>query len=332
MTVTTELLPPGPSRVPTRERTAPGRRGVARRPGRHDLQRWWRSLWTPPEGAAPSERALFSAVGLLALLLLSLVLEVSVVGSVRHARAQAEAYQELRYTLAAATAPVGQVDLDGRPLSLGTPIGLIEIPRIGVDEVILEGTTGEVLTGGPGHRRDTPLPGQAGVSLLFGRQAGYGGPFADLDRLVAGDTITVTTGQGVHTFAVTGLRRAGDPVPTPATDQSRLTLVTAAGSPFLPDDALRVDADLVGDVVPTPARVLGPASLTPAEEVMAGDRGAALPLFLWSELLLLALVGVAVLRRFWGRWHSWIVGLPVLVLCVAQVDHQLVVLLLPNLV
>ncbi|MFD0572399.1 sortase [Kitasatospora gansuensis] len=62
----------------------------------------------------------------------------------------------------------------------------MEIPQLGLREVIREGSTGEVLAAGPGHRRDTAMPGQAGSSVLLGRQAGFGGPFGSIGQLRTG--------------------------------------------------------------------------------------------------------------------------------------------------
>ena len=49
--------------------------------------------------------------------------------------------------------------------------------------VVVEGTTPGEPDAGPGHLRDTPLPGQAGVSVVFGRRATFGAPFASLPQL-----------------------------------------------------------------------------------------------------------------------------------------------------
>jgi sortase A len=277
-----------------------------------------------------SEAVLSGVLLVGALLLVALLLEVSAVGAVRHARAQASAYDEFRYQLANSTAPVGQTDAYGALLAPGTPVALIQAPSIGLDEVVLEGTTSSVLASGPGHRRDTVLPGQPGVSLVFGRRAAYGGPFAHIADLSAGDQITVTTGQGVQQFEVIGVREAGDDTPALATGDSRLTLATAAGRPYLPSEVVRVDAALVSEPVPAPARVFGPTALTASEELLAGDTSTALSLYLWAQLLLVAGVGVALLLRLWGRWQSWVVAVPVLTLCGLGVAHQ-VAMFLPNL-
>lgn len=266
----------------------------------------------------------------LAMLLLALLLEVSAVGSVRHARAQAAAYDDFRYQLANGTGPVGQTDQAGHLLALGTPVALVQAPAIGLDEVVFEGTTSSVLADGPGHRRDTVLPGQTGVAIVVGRRAGYGGPFAHLADLRSGDAITVTTGQGVHEYRVDGVRNAGDVTPPVDAETARLTLATATGRPYLPTEVVRVDATLVSEPVPAKAPVLGAASLLPSEAFMAGDPSTALPLYLWAQALLLSGVCLVLLRRWWGRWQSWVVAVPVLTLCSLGVAHQFA-MLLPNL-
>jgi len=282
----------------------------------------------PP--VSPSVAVLSTALGLVALLLLAFVAEVAVVGAVRHARAQALGFATLRSELAEGITPIGQTDSDGNVVASGHPIALLEIPELGVREVVRQGSTSSVLAAGPGHRRDTPYPGQAGGSLILGRQAGYGGPFAHLDDLSRGDTIVVTTGQGVQTFTVTGLRHAGDPAFALAAGESRLTLISATGPHFLPSGTVRVDAELTSTPVAAPPFVFGASALAPAEQAMAGDRSSALALYLWAQLLLLAGVALVWMRSVWGRWQTWVVAVPVLALAGLQVAHQFA-MFLPNL-
>lgn len=271
------------------------------------------------------------ALCILSALLLSVVAELTLVGSLRHTRDQDTLYAEFRRQLAEATAPVGQVDSEGALLNAGAPVALLRIPRLGVEQVVVEGTTSTTLMDGPGHRRDTVLPGQAGVSVLFARQAAYGGPFGALGELVPGDSIQVVTGQGEFEFAVTGQRRPGDPQPpAPAAGDSRLTLVTADGVPYAPTSTLRVDADLTGDAAQAPARVIGPAALAEAERPMEGDPSAWIPLVFWAQGLLVAAIGVVWLRGRWGRWQTWVVGAPVLA-TVGLATATQVARLLPNL-
>ena len=118
----------------------------------------------------------------------------------------------------------------------GAPVALLEIPSLGIREIVVEGTDSATTQLGPGHRRDTALPGQAGVSVLFGRAAAYGGPFARIQELAPGDEFTIITGQGEHEYEVIGLRYAGDPAPPRLTaGESRVILTTARGAPFCAD-------------------------------------------------------------------------------------------------
>jgi sortase A len=263
--------------------------------------------------------------------LLTFLAQVSVVGELQHASDQRTSYGKFRSDLANGVAPVGQTGLDGQLLPLGAPVAVLTIDRLGVREVVGEGTTSGVLRRGPGHRRDTVLPGQTGASVVMGRAAAYGGPFGGLDRLRPGDEIDVLTGQGKSVYRVVGLRRAGDPLPAPVpAGGATMTLVTADGPPFLPSGVLRVDTQLLGKAAPAPGRVLGPSSLTAAEQVMAGERDQWMLVVLWAQALLLAVLALAWLRGRWGTWQLWTVGLPVLTaLGLAVADH--VARLLPNL-
>jgi len=272
------------------------------------------------------------ALCLLAVLTVGFVADLLLLGALRHNRDQQTSYAELRHALANGTAPVGQADQDGAIYPLGTPVALLDLPQVGLREVILEGTTAGVLRGGPGHLRDTPLPGQAGTAVIMGRRAAYGGPFRHLDELRVGDTFTVTTGQGEQVYRVIDLRRAGDPQP-PAlgAGQGRLTLTTTDGSSLLPNGVLRVDADLTSGAQPTPPRVLDRAATPPAEQPMGTDRSVWVPLVFWAQGLLLAAVAVTWARARWGRWQAWIVGVPVLAALGLAVADQAIGLL-PNLI
>ncbi|SEF94848.1 LPXTG-site transpeptidase (sortase) family protein [Actinacidiphila yanglinensis] len=269
-----------------------------------------------------------AALTLLAALLLGFAAHLTVLGHIEHARAQQTGYDRLRDELALGTAPVGPRDQQGRPVPNGAPVAVLHIPAIGLREVVFQGTSSEVLMSGPGHLRNTPLPGQPGTSTILGRQWGYGSPFNHLDQLRAGDPITVTTGQGQQHYTVTGTRRAGDQDPVALTaGQGRLTLVTATGGYYTPHGVLRVDARLVGQAQPAPAA----GGAVPAAELpLAGDQSAWLPVLLWLQALLVATVAVSWAYRRWGRWQTWIAGLPVLTALVIALSGAATALL-PNL-
>ena len=268
--------------------------------------------------AAPMSRRLQlirAPIVMVLILSLTLLIQLAVVSAAQQSAAQQRSFDRFRAELARGTAPIGPTDAEGHELRIGTPVAYIQIPTIGVHQVIGEGTTPGSLFNGPGHRRDTPLPGQVGSSVVFGRRAAYGGPFARIDELSKGDKITVTTGQGVFHFRVLGVRHEGDPIPAPpAKGSARLVLATAAGAAFLPDGVLRVDAALDGDAVVGPARLLGASNLPAEERLMAGDARTLWALALWLQALIVLCVAAVWVWHRWGRARAWVVFLTPLLL------------------
>jgi LPXTG-site transpeptidase (sortase) family protein len=261
----------------------------------------------------------------------SLVLQLILVSGLQHQAAQRREFDRLRKELAEGTAPVSQTNPSGRLWPLGTPVAIVNIPSIHLHEVVGEGTTPAVLMSGPGHRRDTPLPGQAGTSILMGRAAAYGGPFKRLGHLKRGAKITVITGQGASTFKVIDRRHPHDPAPPRlGSDKGRLTLVTARGIPFMPAGTLRVDADLTSETQATPPAVIPYNRLPHREEPLGTDTSTLWALVLWLEALIVAAVGSVWAWIRWGRHQSWIVFAPMIALVGIYVAEQ-AARLLPNL-
>lgn len=315
---TARVVPPRPTpQLPFWLRRPPKSRRPLRPPLTPREPRWWLGVaWLT-----------------LSALLLGFVAHVTLIGSLQHARAQQVLYQELRTELALATAPLGQLDVDGVLVPDGTPIGLltIETRDVVIEEVFVQGTTSGVLTVGPGHRRDSVMPGQEGTSIIMARQAAYGGPFGYLAGLEPGDRITITTGQGVAKYEVIGLRREGELLPQPLQDgEGRLELVTADGTALLPSGVLYVDADLVGTPRETPAAVMTTAVLSPGEFAMASDPAGGLPTLFWAILLVLAAGATRWVRAQWGPWQTWIVSVPVLVV-LGALTADAAMTLFPNL-
>jgi LPXTG-site transpeptidase (sortase) family protein len=269
----------------------------------------------PPSTGWPVRQLIGTTLLIVSATLFGFTLYIGLVSQLHYDRVQHDAYADFRTQLAQATAPVGPTQpTDPKALvTPGTSVAVLEIPALGLRNVVFEGTSGAVLQGGPGHLRDTPLPGQAGTSEIMGRAVTYGGPFGRLDQLSPGDRITVTTGLGASTFRIIDLRRAGDREPPPVTaGHGRLILATADGIPFWPSGVLHVDADLVTPAQPTSSPVLSAATLPPAEQAMAIDPSAWFPLVLWGQALLLGAAAITWARTRWGRWQVWIVAVPVL--------------------
>jgi sortase A len=92
----------------------------------------------------------------------------------------------------------------------GSPLGVLKIPAIGVDKVIIQGVGIDELRQGPGHYKDSALPGQAGNAAIAGHRTTYGAPFGELDLLEPGDRIEVETLQGTFHYEVLPQASSGD--------------------------------------------------------------------------------------------------------------------------
>jgi sortase A len=86
----------------------------------------------------------------------------------------------------------------------GDALARIEIPAIGVDNIVVAGVQTSDLKKGPGHFPETPLPGQLGNAAIAGHRTTYGQPFHNVDKLEWGDEIIVTTLTGRYVYLVNG--------------------------------------------------------------------------------------------------------------------------------
>ena len=287
----------------------------------------------PPQYAplTPTQALLRSILALVAALVLTFVFNLLVLSHVEHFAMQQRLSDSYRSQLSEGTAPVSEGDFNDVLLEDGAPVAVLTIPQLGLNTVVSEGTSSGVLMAGPGHRRDTVLPGQAGVSVVMGRATSYGGPFARLQALQPGDQFEVRTGQGANTFEVMGLRYAGDPTPpAPVRGESRLILLTARGAPYVPVGVAYVDAKLVGTAQPAGARQTTPLTLPAADKPMATDTRTVWALVFALQFLVVAEIAAVWAFRRVGAQKTWIVFVPVLLLASLFVADQLT-RLLPNL-
>lgn len=82
-------------------------------------------------------------------------------------------------------------------------VGQLEIPRLGVSTIVMEGDAGGVLELAAGHLPETPLPWQNGNSVIAGHRDSFFRPLKDI-RL--GDEITLTSLRGIFRYRVRGTR------------------------------------------------------------------------------------------------------------------------------
>lgn len=174
-------------------------------------------------------------------------------GTGLYAGRQQRALEQAFAAVPPVTAPAPETTPGGRDLGVvevpdgfrpgpGDPAFRLRIPRIDVDEVVVEGVEVDHLRKGPGHYPtcsdgfDPPLcldgiesfwPGEAGRVIVSGHRTTYGAPFYDLDRVRAGDEIVTETKWGTFTYVVTERVVVDDDVPvTVAPGDPELVLTT----------------------------------------------------------------------------------------------------------
>ncbi|HXH77597.1 sortase [Nocardioides sp.] len=286
----------------------------------------------PPSWSGPSASTrqaldvVSTTTTMLALVAMWAAVQMLFLGGLAQQREQAALYDQFRGELAAATAPMGPVT------ELGAPVALLSIPHLGLEQIVVEGTASSDLLDGPGHMRNTVLPGQVGTAVVMGRAKTYGAPFGSIAELRPTDAVTVVTAQGAKEFSVIGVRRAGDPLPQPRPEgAARIVLVSAEGSgrfaDLTPGEVVYVDAQAKKGF-PAPAGL--PTAVPDPEQPMGTERGA-LPLLALSLGLLLAMtLLVMAARQRWSDATVWVVTTPV-VIALAWQTTDVVMRLLPNL-
>jgi sortase A len=213
-----------------------------------------------------------------------------------------------------ARAPVSGTTTTTRPLPPppeGEPLAVIQIPKLGVDRVVVQGITVPDLRKGPGHYPDSPLPGQVGNVQIAGHRTTYGAPFNRIDELVAGDEIVLRTLAGTSRYRVTEqlVVSPRDVFVLDQTPDATLTLTTCHPK-YSARQRLVVKARLDADASPPPVEATIPRRYRRATSVqdLAGRPESRVPV-VWSALLV-ALIGAAWWWAFHRhkRWYVWVLG------------------------
>ena len=85
----------------------------------------------------------------------------------------------------------------------GQPIGRIEIPRIGISKVVVNGTDwADDLSRGPGRYPQSSWPGLGKVTAIAGHRTTFGAPFRHIDELARGNRIRLLMPYGSFTYRV----------------------------------------------------------------------------------------------------------------------------------
>jgi sortase A len=86
---------------------------------------------------------------------------------------------------------------------MGKPLAVLQIPKLNLNKVVVQGANPEQLALGPGHIPSTVMPGQPGTFAISGHRTTHGRPFYNLNELSSGDTIKVVTRFAIYTYKVT---------------------------------------------------------------------------------------------------------------------------------
>ena len=207
---------------------------------------------------------------------------------------------------------------------VGQPVATIDIPSIGLDQVVVEGVGTEQLRLGPGHYPGTALPGQPGNAAIAGHRTTYGHPFSALNELVPGAPVILTTTQGVFVYTVeaTSVVQPTDVSVLEATQGPTLTLTTCtprySAAQRLVVRAVLAHTRLSHPTPATPATTTPPPTSSPSPSTaalgLAGDasNGSWLAPVLWGAALLVALAAaLLVARRTGRRLLVTVIGVPV---------------------
>ncbi len=194
-------------------------------------------------------------------------------------------------------------------------LGVIQIPKIGVDQAVVDGVGVDDLKKGPGHYPGTPLPGEAGNAAIAGHRTTYGAPFNRVDELKHGDSITVRTRAGTFRYEVSDSSVVSpDQVsvldPTP---DNRLTLTTC-NPKYSAAERLIIVATLAGPLAPVAPPSVGPAAPPPDRSALAGLSGKSAakgPAIAWGVLCALIWVLAWAAGHWWRRWPAYLIVTPI---------------------
>ncbi|NBV89789.1 MAG: sortase [Actinobacteria bacterium] len=156
--------------------------------------------------ARPNNRLLVASAGILLVLFIEFVFSILL-----QQRAQHQLLSDFDKVVSQAATAVGQTTVSPLPdtaPAYGSPVALIQIPKLNLTQVVVEGSTSNFTQSGPGHVPGTVLPGQAGESVIIGRRTSFGAPFFKIGDLKNGDVIKVTTVEGPSIYKVIAAKDA----------------------------------------------------------------------------------------------------------------------------
>lgn len=110
------------------------------------------------------------------------------------------------------------------PVVAGAPVARLLIPRIGLDEIVVEGVDEFALNAGPGHLPGSAFPGETGNAIISAHRDRH---FSRLGGISLGDTVITESGQHTTRWVVLSKRVVSADAPALFhTSDATLTLTT----------------------------------------------------------------------------------------------------------
>lgn len=88
----------------------------------------------------------------------------------------------------------------------GDAIARLRIPRLGLTEIVVNGTDHDSLKRGPGRYLGSAMPGEGELVYIAGHRTTYGAPFSKIDKLRKGDRVFMELPYGTFEYVITGHR------------------------------------------------------------------------------------------------------------------------------
>ena len=144
------------------------------------------------------------------------------------------------------------VELDALNYQVGDVIGTIEIPRIEVDNFLIEGANLDILRRGVGHYESTALPGEEGNFVFTAHRSSFGELFREADQIMKGDKVIVglpTGGKVIYEVTDSFIVKPSDTYVIDDRGGSTMTLITCD-----PVDSVAERLIIYGDLVEAPVK------------------------------------------------------------------------------
>lgn len=110
---------------------------------------------------------------------------------------------EARAVVALARRGATLASFDASRIAPGAPVARLVIPRLRLDEIVMEGVDGNALNAGPGHLPGSAFPGEPGNAVISAHRDRH---FARLGAVQVGDTIVTESGARVEHWVVISKR------------------------------------------------------------------------------------------------------------------------------